>query len=360
MIRSTGKFIAQLIGTAIFAAVVLCLSLLLRFPPIATAWQPMALFLMGWFNWATSMLPFSLASIFLPLYIINRLLNIILNLVRMQWLDWICPLASSLLGLYLSFMLLFGYAYHVPSLTAYLPYQAEKHDVDTLVQVTEQLVSQLNDYGEKVERDSQGVVEFMDYEDQNEAINDSYKAILRKYNLPYPGRLGRVKSAGYLSVPMSYAGIGGFIFPFTAEATLSMDRVPTSLPFDMAHEQAHVLGVAPEDEAGFMAFLACYESGNADLAYSALLGSYVYASNAIYAADREAGQAISAKLSDNVRQDLKRQSEHYMQYETPVREISNTINDTYLQSNGQTDGVESYGLMVDMLISYFLAVQKFV
>ena len=360
MIKSTGKFVAQLIGTAIFAAIVLCFALLLRIPAVATAYQPLALFMVGWFNWLTSMVPFSLASIFIPLYIISRLLDIILNLVRLKWLNWICPLATSLLGLYLTFMLLFGYAYHVPSITAYLPYQSEKHDVETLAKVTKQIVAQLNASSQKVDRSAQGEVEFLSFEDLNKTINDSYQAVVRKYDLPYTTKLGRVKSAGYLSVPMSYAGIAGIFVPFTAEATVSGDTVATNVPFDMAHEQAHVLGVAPENEAGFMAFLACYESGNPDLMYSALLGSYIYASNALYSADYEAWGQVNVLLDPSVRQDIVRINEHYNQYETPIRDVGNAINDTYLQSNGQDDGVDSYGFMVDLLLSYFLSSQKFV
>ena len=32
-----------------------------------------------------------------------------------------------------------------------------------------------------------------------------------------------------------------------------------------------------------------------------------------------------------------------------------TVNDTYLKANGQTDGVRSYGRMVDLLLAYYRA-----
>lgn len=36
-----------------------------------------------------------------------------------------------------------------------------------------------------------------------------------------------------------------------------------------------------------------------------------------------------------------------------MKEISNSVNNTYLKANGQEDGVKSYGRMVDLLLAEY-------
>ena len=50
--------------------------------------------------------------------------------------------------------------------------------------------------------------------------------------------------------------------------------------------------------------------------------------------------------------ELKANSEYWKKYETPVAAVATTVNDTYLKSQGQTDGKKSYGRFVDLMISY--------
>ena len=42
---------------------------------------------------------------------------------------------------------------------------------------------------------------------------------------------------------------------------------------------------------------------------------------------------------------------HWAQYEGPVQEASNAANDAYLKANNQSDGMRSYGRMVDLLLA---------
>ena len=63
----------------------------------------------------------------------------------------------------------------------------------------------------------------------------------------------------------------GFFFPFTGEANLNVDSPECLLPATIAHELAHVRGVAPEQTANFVAILACDTSGDPLYAYSGYL-----------------------------------------------------------------------------------------
>ena len=55
--------------------------------------------------------------------------------------------------------------------------------------------------------------------------------------------------------------------------------------------------------------------------------------------------------AEPVRRDLAERAEHWAQYEGPVQDVSNAANDAYLKANNQSDGMQSYGRMVDLLLA---------
>ena len=58
-------------------------------------------------------------------------------------------------------------------------------------------------------------------------------------------------------------------------------------------------------------------------------------------------------LSDIVKADIYDNSEYWKQFEGPVSEISETVNDTYLKANDLEDGTKSYGRVVDLLLAEY-------
>ena len=150
---------------------------------------------------------------------------------------------------------------------------------------------------------------------------------------------------------MSCANIGGMFFPFTMESNINVDNPFFVVPWTMAHELAHQCGFMREDEANFIAYLACKESDDALMRYSGYLLAYDNAVSALRKVDPEAASAIGSGLSAAVRRDLAQRAEHWAQYEGPVQDVSNAANDTYLKANNQADGMRSYGRMVDLLLA---------
>jgi hypothetical protein len=54
--------------------------------------------------------------------------------------------------------------------------------------------------------------------------------------------------------------------------------------------------------------------------------------------------------------DFERNREAWRKYERPVlREMATAVNNSYLQSMGQQEGVKSYGLVVDLLIALYIS-----
>ena len=154
---------------------------------------------------------------------------------------------------------------------------------------------------------------------------------------------------------MSYAGITGIYFPMTAEANINTDITDAEIPFTICHELAHQLGYSREDEASFIAWIACAYSPFEDYRYSGSIMALVNLLNALQGRDAAAWGRIRGMCSPAVNRDLNAMGQYWQLYEGPVSDISESINDTFLRANQQAGGVQSYGRMVDLVIAYLRA-----
>ena len=69
--------------------------------------------------------------------------------------------------------------------------------------------------------------------------------------------------------------------------------------------------------------------------------------------DSDLWNRADALKSDALRRDIQSNNAYWKQYETPVSEVSDRVNDAYLKANGQENGLRSYGRMVDLLLAYY-------
>lgn len=182
-------------------------------------------------------------------------------------------------------------------------------------------------------------------------LPEAYQNLAQKEPV-FRGNVTRAKSVLW-SEGMSWAGIAGIYVGFTAEANVNIAQPDLFIAEAAAHEMAHQLGIASENEAEFAAILACLHSYNDTIAYSGYMLALTICGNALYASDARAYAAIVAGYSDAMRRDLSDYAAYWKQYDGPAKEISNQWNDTYLKHNAQESGVKSYGESVDLLLSYF-------
>ena len=120
-----------------------------------------------------------------------------------------------------------------------------------------------------------------------------------------------------------------------------------------AHEMAHQLGIASEDAAEFVGFLACMSSDNPEIQYSGLMNALVHCGNALSRADKELYAAACQSYSDDLWRDFSAYNAYWERYEGKAEEIATETNDSYLKHNAQPSGVRSYGESVDLLLAYF-------
>ncbi|MEG2037023.1 MAG: DUF3810 domain-containing protein [Ruthenibacterium sp.] len=254
------------------------------------------------------------------------------------------------LALYGGFTLLWGVNYYTDSAVQRMGVSAQPVSVQELTQVTQLFADKLNATAGAVPRDQDGVcstpreVIFADGRDIYTPLEESYPFLAGPHIAPKPMLFSRF---------MSEINYTGFFFPFTGEANLNAQQPLCLLPATIAHELAHVRGVAPEQDCNFLAVLACEKSGNAAYAYSGWLLGYIHLSNALYTADYAAWQAVYASLCAGAKADLLENSAFWAQYKSAAATAANTVYEGFLQSYDQMDGLKSYGRVTDLLVAWY-------
>ena len=153
---------------------------------------------------------------------------------------------------------------------------------------------------------------------------------------------------------MSAMNFTGFFFPFTGEANINVNAPDCFIPCTAMHEISHQRGIAPEDEANFIAVLACLESGDAGFIYSGALFAYLHLGNALYKASPEAYHDVAATLCGEARADLDANNSYWASRDTEAAAISESVYTGFLYTQGDERGLQSYGACTDLLVAYYL------
>ncbi len=160
---------------------------------------------------------------------------------------------------------------------------------------------------------------------------------------------------------MSMLGIGGIYFPFTGEANVNRAAPDWTLPFVASHELAHQKGIAREDEANWLAFLACADNPEPEYRYSGTLMGLLYVLSALGQNQPGLPKAVLSgdssglgtevpSLSDKVLADVDAYRIWTKRLSGPTQAAGRAINNLYLKANAQSDGIRSYGRMADLLV----------
>ena len=141
--------------------------------------------------------------------------------------------------------------------------------------------------------------------------------------------------------------------PYTGEANVNMTVPDAMLPCTVSHEMAHQRGFAREDEANYIAYFTCNLNPNIDFQYSGNLLAVINSMNMLKKHDLPRYSELQKTYNNGVQKDLEDYSIYIREHESLAGAISNDVNDLYLKSNRQSDGVYSYNRMVDLLIAEF-------
>jgi len=274
---------------------------------------------------------------------------------RHKTVRYLVSLVSVLALVYALFVCSFGIAYNCSSIDRKLGLERRDVSADELYNSAVYMLDRCSEVVNDVDF-VYGAESVMPYtlDEMTDRLNDAYAKVSGKYSF-IPKLRENIKYV-MLSEPMSYTHITGVYTFFTGEANLNINFPEYSLPFTAAHEMSHQRGIAPENEANFMAFLVCIESDDPYIRYSGYINMYEYLANALYSADKERYFDLLATLDKRIYGEIVAYSRFFDKYrESTVSEVSGAVNDTYLKLQGQSAGTKSYGLVVDLAVAYVAA-----
>ncbi len=255
--------------------------------------------------------------------------------------------------IYFLFAVGFAPGYRTPPLSEKIDLCEREVSAAELYETTLIVLEELNEVSERVEYNIDGSSSMpFDLYELSDDLSDCYESVSDKYGF-LTTFSSNIKPL-IISPLMTYTHISGIYSFFTGEANLNTNYPDFVNVYTTAHEMAHQRGISREDEANFTAFLVCIESENDYVRYAAYLNMFEYLSNALYSADRTLWQDAYSRLSKKASGELSAYSRFFDKYrDSQASEVTDTLNNAYLESQG-TAGVKSYGMVVDLAVSYFL------
>ena len=300
-------------------------------------WQVLALFLV--------VLVLALLVIFL-----------VLKKSPVNWLGWALSVAAFV---YLLHTLLFGLSYHAGDLSDDLRMEVAQYTLEELTEATEYYRDMANIMAEWVDRDPEGNPVFDDFETLAAMAGEGFQTLTYDHSYPiFAGSTLPVKKLGWANMYTSM-GITGFTCGITGEAAVNPQIPATTLPFTMCHEMAHRMCIANERDANFAAFLACSVHEDVQFQYSAYFMAYRYCYNALASIHSQDAAAATARVSNGVSDVLYRDLNYYDTFFSSNRDqkatrVANTVNDTYLRTSGDSNGIGSYAQVCDLLVNWHI------
>lgn len=239
--------------------------------------------------------------------------------------------------------------YHRNPFSAVAGFEEKKSTAKALVKLCEFLTEEINREAELIQLEDNGLCSlpdnFLDHAgDLMQDLGETYECLSGYYPKAKPI---------WQSQLFSYNNLEGAYCSITVEANFNNQIPAYKIPAVVCHELSHLKGFMREDEANFIAYLACINSEVPEFRYSGNMQAYVYAINALYKNDKQAFKEIRAKLCETANADLEYYNAYWNQYQTVISRTSDKINDAYLKSHAQKDGIQSYGKVVDLMINYW-------
>ncbi len=243
---------------------------------------------------------------------------------------------------------------------------SQTYSIDTLAELREYAVTELNRAAGEVPRDAEGVIVMPG----RDALRSAAVRAMQQLGEEYPRLAGYyppMKDA-LCSDVLDWMGIGGFTYPFTMEMTGNRYVSRLYDPVLYAHEASHHKGYYKEHEANFLSILGCSRSAEPVLRYSAFYEMYcwlddAYQSSLLAEYTRKDAAAVYQKAKKPVaavRADWERsQAEAEARYAAdahPLKRFSSTAESAAEKgwsTQAKVLGEYNYSGVVALLLQYF-------
>lgn len=307
--------------------------------------------------WSTTWIPFSVAEltiITLPIWVT------ILIIFAVKYgkkglkptIKYLSVIISIFLYIFITFVWTYSSGFHTTTIDKNLDLDKESITDEDVYNTATQIVEELNLLADSIEYDENGssVLPYS-YRELSKEICKAYEVYAEKHGTIRTFN-SQIKPI-ILSEPMTYTHISGIYTFMTGESNVNTNYPDYIVATSAAHELSHQRGVAREDESNFTAFIVLINSNDDFLKYSAYLDVYTTVVNQLYSIDKEQYKEVVSKLDSRVKGDLAYYSRFFEKYaNSKASDVSDKINDSYLQANGQENGTKSYNMIVELTCAY--------
>ena len=241
---------------------------------------------------------------------------------------------------YLVFVLAWGLNYRRVPLTAKIAFRQERVTGQALTEASLTAVARLN-----VLHPTAHAERWPELDELPDYLGASFASAQARLGVSRTAVAGMPK-ATLLTPYFRHAGVDGMINPFSFEVLVNADVLPFERPFVVAHEWAHLAGYADESEASFVGWLTCL-AGDARSRYSA----WVFLAPHLFRhLDADEQPRMWERLDDGPTRDFRAVSERLARAVPLVRRNARRVYDQYLRANRVESGIQSYGLVVDLVL----------
>ncbi len=348
--RRTSVILSVLLIVQVFV-----LQLLKHFPAFVETYYSTGLYpiisktsryLFGW-------VPFSVGDLFYTLITIYALRWIYKNIrrLRREPLKFILDITASVSIVYFMFHILWGLNYYRMPLHTSIGIDNE-YTTEELVTMTERFVKKANamhrllGYQDSVKIDLPYAQEEIFNRTQNGYNNVKAEFPMLTYS---PISL---KKSGW-SLGLTIMGYSGYLNPFSNEAQVNNLIKTYKFPVVSAHEVAHQIGYAAENEANFIAALTTVNNDDVYIQYAGYIFALRYLVNEVARRDIDKYHELLETINPGILASYKEMRDFWESYENPFEVVSKYFYDGYLQANNVSGGIKSYSYMVALVINYY-------
>ena len=314
-------------------------------------------------EWASSV-AFCLWQLFAIVLLLGLLTSIVLMIVLrwnfLQWLGWVTACASLVFFLHTG---LYGLNLYSGPLATDIQLNVTEYTLSELENATIYFRDEANALASQVDRTPDGDVRYPDFETLAQHAGEGFDYLVYEEKYPvFAGSTIPVKELGWADMFTS-VGTTGLTMPLTGEAAVNPQTPAVGLPFTMCREMARRMCIAIDGDANMAAFLACQANSTVEFRYSAYFMAYRFCYNALISQEtveaQEAAQRITSGVSDQLYHDMAAYTRFFAENEDKsATDIANKLGDAYIRASGREPGVEAYGTVCDLLVSWHI--QEFV
>ena len=290
------------------------------------------------------------------LAIVGLLVGIVMMIIwkwnPIQFIGWVLAVVSLVFFLHTG---LYGLNYYSGPMAEDIRLNVTEYNASELEAATAYYRDHANRLAGEISRGADGAPDYADFDALAELAGGGF------YNLTYKkgfsifaGDLSPVKKLGWAKYYTS-VGITGVHMPITGEAAVNPNTPDVGLPFTMCHEMAHRMCISQEQDANFAAFLACDANDSVDFQYSGYFMAYRYCYNALAQADPAAAARVRSGADSRLLQDIAQYDRFFAERkDEEATKVADSANDTYITVSGNERGIDSYGDVVQLLVSWHI------